>query len=133
MTVEMKLFESNSFLLAQQHGSFNNIPQLTDVAGPRVSLQCPDGVVLKSNFATAQVCREFFKHVVSKNRNVLDPLTQGGKSQRNCADTKVEVVPEFLLLDQLPQILMCGRYQTYIHLPVTNVANAAETFIFENL
>src|SRR5687768_5974604 len=82
---------------------------------------------------TAQVGGDFVEEILGHRRNVFCSLAQGGKRKRYRADPEIEIVAKLFLADELAYVLVRGRDQPHVDLPVTNVADAAKTFLLENL
>src|SRR5688572_13236827 len=133
MAVEVKVFEGDAFVFTQYHCAFDYVTQFTDVAGPRVSLKRVDTAFVEAQLATAQVDGHFVEKVLGQCRNVFASIAQRGKCERYCADAKIEIVAEPLVSDQLAYVLVRGRDQSHVNLPVPDVAHTTKPFLLKHL
>ena len=58
VSIEVKIVKGDVCVFTQQHGTFDNVTQFANVAGPGVRLKRLDATLVQAQFATAQIGRD---------------------------------------------------------------------------
>ena len=74
MTIEIKVFETDTLFLTQQQGSLNYIAQLSDISRPCIGLQSLKTVVIKLDLTPSQIGRDFIQEILGHDRNIINPF-----------------------------------------------------------
>ena len=87
--------------LGQDSGMFNCVFQFTDIPRPVVVKKEPHGLRAKRRNVLTLLRGETVQEMTSEKRDVVSPLTQKWKVDRNHIETIVQIFPEMSLLHLL--------------------------------
>ncbi len=94
-----QVVERDLIAFTQQHRSFDDVNQLADVAGPRITDERLHGLFGKRCNVTAEPYAKVVQITFGEFRNVLGMLTQRGYVERHDAQPVVQIAAETARLD----------------------------------
>ena len=93
---------------AEDHGPFDDVLELADVAGPEIGDQLFLRLIGEAGDLPAGLGVEFSQEVVGQQGDVLGPLAQGGDDDFQHAEAEIEVAAENALDHRLFQVAIGG-------------------------
>src|SRR5258707_1509804 len=124
--VRGKMLGLDQFAVAKNHGPFDRVAKLTNVAGPLIVFQNIQSIRVDTGDALTGIGVELFNEVLDQNRNVIASLPQGRKRNLKDIQSKVEVFPEAAVLDLRLQVPIGRRHQSDIDLDLHFTAAASK-------
>ena len=118
---------AGDFFGAQDDKSLKHVPEFPDVAGPDDFLQLSYGVRFYLLFTHAIFTADESVEMISKDWYILFPFIESGNMYKYDAQAVVQVFPEGVAVDLLPDVFVCGYcldynevYRDMKHLVVLN-------------
>ena len=81
----------------------------------------------------SQIDGDALEKVPSQDWDILKSFPKRRHANDHCADTKVKIASEFLLLNELYKIFVTGGDEAHVQLALLDVTQAPEPFLFQNL
>src|SRR6266581_1031327 len=94
----------------KQHESLDHVAQFADIPRPRIRLKRLQRVNGEGNRFPSILCAHLRGKMFHQCRNVVAPLSQWWKHQREDMDPMEQILPEFLLTYTRFQIAVCRNY-----------------------
>src|SRR6266571_4688034 len=79
---------------ADENGSSKHVPELSDVAGPRIPLEELERFVGDTEHRTSELDPRLDQEPLGQVRNVLRPLTQRGQDDHELGQPVIEILAE---------------------------------------
>lgn len=105
-----QVLDPDAVCFAEDNGSFYRVPQLTDIARPRVAKQRVEGIVCETEEAPVGVEAEESKEPLGESLYVTRPVPQRGYLDLDHVEPVKKLFPEESLLDRLIEVHI-GRGQ----------------------
>src|SRR5882672_7914815 len=96
--------------LADQHCAFDDVFQLTHVAGPVITRKHVYGRRRNTLDALAVLSRILLEKMVRQEQHIRFALTQGGHEDRKNVETIIEVLTKLALGNGLLNVLICSSH-----------------------
>ena len=116
----------------EDDGALEDILQLADVAGPGISSQPLHRLLADAVDALADPRGKFIQEESHQERDVLRPLAERGKRDREDTESIVQVLAERLLADGLEQIAVGGGDDPDIDFPRGRPADSVELVFLQD-
>src|SRR5262245_25681233 len=94
--------------LCLDHRAFYDVAQLSNVAWPRMMLQCRHVCGIDRVDGLAEASRKLFDESPHEEGNVFDPLPQGRYSNRKHVQAVVQILTKLVFRHPLCEIAMGG-------------------------
>src|SRR5580704_3185304 len=99
----------DSSMGSQQHKALDHVPQLADVAGPWMFLQCLHSFRRERDRLPGVLRRDLRSKVFHESRDVFTTLAQWRKRERENVNTVKQVLTEFVVANLRRQVAMGGN------------------------
>src|SRR6266576_1577227 len=117
--------------LADQHCAFDDVFQLTNIAGPVVTRKHIYGRRRNALDALAVLARILLEKMIRQEQNVRLALAQGRHEDRKNVETIVEVLTKLALGNGLLNVLISSSHQPHIALDRFRAAKALELSLLQ--
>src|SRR6185437_10817556 len=118
--------------LAEREGAFDDVLELTDVAGPRVRHQAPHGFLRHRHRSRRRLLgADLLQEMLDEERDVLAAFAQRRELHGDDVQPVIEVLAERVLRDHLREIRVRGADDPDVDLHGVRVADALELALLQ--
>src|SRR5262245_41707517 len=116
----------------ENHGTFDEVPQLPNVSGPPVAAESRQRVAGDDLDGAVHRPRQALHEIAHQSRNIFRAVAPRRHMDREDVQAIVQVIPEMLLLHHPSKVAVGCRDQPYIHLYRLRTTDALKFLLLQH-